>query len=331
MQSSFSKTNQFTLLPDTLTKFAHQRFQQSNSFFSFVHKAISHPLSNMFVPKTENKPQLISTGILLEIEQRINQLGKTDWQDSQKGVYPVDLLFDNPWQNFFRFYPEVWIDLAYLRDLQVETLFDGVADSMRRRILAPLKQGLSVFASVPSDQIKVLDVGCGMGQTLKFIRATLPEASLFGVDLSIVGLQKTKQLFSENSGELPQLTHANAEDLPYPDNYFHGVSNVFLFHELPAHARQRVIKECFRVTKPGGILTICDSMQLFDFPEFEVLMKNYFPTMFHESYHRDYIQDNLVEHLEKAGFEKIETENHFFSKYWIARKPEVASNKLLLR
>ncbi len=327
MQSSFPNTNQFTWLPKTLTNLTYQKIQQRESFLSFVYKAISRPLTNMFVPKTNPTTQFISTRILLEIEQRINQLGKIDWQDSQQGIYPVDLLFDNPWQNFFRYYPDVWLDLGYLRNLQVETLFDGVADSMRRRILAPLKRGLSAFSSIPPQQIKVLDVGCGMGQTLKFLRAALPEAALFGVDLSTGNLRQAKQVLLENPGELPQLTPANAEDLPYPDNYFHGTSSVFLFHELPAVSRKRVIEECFRVTKPGGVLTICDSMQLFDFPELEVLMKKYFPAMFHESYHRDYIQDNLVEHLEQAGFEKIETENHFFSKYWSARKPELVSSK----
>ena len=325
MQSSFSRINQFTLFPDTLTRFAYQGFKQSKSFFSFVHKAISHPLTNIFVSETKTVTQLISTQILLEIQQRQNQLAETDRQDARKGVYPVEILFDNPWQDFCRYYPDIWIDLGYLSSMQVEILFNGVADSMRRRILAPLKQGLSIFASVPPDQIKVLDVACGTGQTLKFIRATLPKASLFGVDSDLAYLRKANQLLSENPGESPQFTYANAEELPYPDNYFHGISSVFLFHKLSATARQRVIEECFRVTKPGGVLTICDSMQLFDFPEFEVLMENYFPTIFHQPYYRDYIKDNLVEHLEKAGFEKVETESHFFSKYWIAHKPEIIS------
>ena len=54
--------------------------------------------------------------------------------------------------------------------------------------------------------------------------------------------------------------------------YFHAVSCVFLFHELPAAARQRVIEEAFRVTKPGGVFVICDSMQMLDSPEFEAMM-----------------------------------------------------------
>ena len=38
--------------------------------------------------------------------------------------------------------------------------------------------------------------------------------------------------------------------------------------------------------------------------------------------HQDYIRDNLGERLEKAGFELLETQLHFLSKYWVARKPD---------
>ncbi len=73
---------------------------------------------------------------------------------------------------------------ANLYDLQVEILFNGFADAMRRRILKPLKKGLSKFEGRSSDSLRVLDVACGTGRSLKLIRATLPKASLFGVDLS---------------------------------------------------------------------------------------------------------------------------------------------------
>ncbi len=74
------------------------------------------------------------------------------------------------------------------------------------------------------------------------IRATLPNASLFGTDLSPAYLRKANQLLSEIPGELPQLLQANAEELPYRDSYFHGVTCIFLFHELPPVVRQRVIE-----------------------------------------------------------------------------------------
>ncbi|MBD0303088.1 MAG: class I SAM-dependent methyltransferase, partial [Tolypothrix sp. T3-bin4] len=209
---------------------------------------------------------------------------------------------------------------ANLYDLQVEILFGGSADVMRRRILAPLKQGLKAFAEVPAQQIRVLDVACGTGRTLKLIRAALPQASLFGTDLSPAYLRKANQVLSENPGELPQLLQANAEELPYLDNYFHAVTCVFLFHELPAAVRQQVIEQCFRVTKPGGVFIICDSIQMSDSAELEWAMENFHET-FHEPYYKHYTTDDLVERLEKAGFENISTEVHFMSKIFIAHKP----------
>ncbi len=152
------------------------------------------------------------------------------------------------------------------------------------------------------------------------IRASLPKASLFGTDLSPAYLRKANQLLSEIPGELPQLLQANAEELPYLDNYFHGITSVFLFHELPAEARQRVIEECFRVLQPGGTFVICDSMQSLDSPEFQDMMDN-FPILFHEPYYRHYTTDHISDRLDKAGFVDIEIQNHFFSKYLVARKP----------
>ncbi len=209
---------------------------------------------------------------------------------------------------------------ANLYDLQVEILFNGAADPMRRRVLAPLKQGLAAGVADNTPQTRVLDVACGTGRTLRMIRAALSEVSLFGIDLSPAYLRKANQLLSEIPGELPQLIQANAEELPYLDNYFHGVTCVFMFHELPAPVRQKVINECYRVTQPGGVFVICDSIQKSDSPDMAPMMEN-FPVLFHEPFYRNYIEDDLSVRLQSAGFEIVNTEVHFASKYWIAKKP----------
>lgn len=222
---------------------------------------------------------------------------------------------------------------ANLYDLQVEILFNGSADAMRRRILAPLKQGLvemfpgKSLHSIPPKQIRILDVACGTGRTLRLIRAALPQASLYGTDLSPAYLRKANELLSEIPGELPQLLQANAEELPYLDNYFHAVTCVFLFHELPPAVRQRVIEQCYRVTKAGGVFIICDSIQMSDSPEMLPMMES-FHESFHEPYYPHYITDDLVERLEKAGFKNIATEVHFMSKYLIAQKPAEVTTSL---
>ncbi|HBB32266.1 MAG TPA: SAM-dependent methyltransferase [Cyanobacteria bacterium UBA9273] len=352
-------------MSDTLTKLAYQTFQQGKSVFALAHKSISSQLMNLvYPPVNQLKTQPVSPEILLQFRQKLEQIQETDWQDAERGVYPESLLFDNPWADFLRYYPEICLDLprtwerthhnqfqdfspdietdefpsyyrrnfhyqtdgylsdtsANLYDLQVEILFNGAADPMRRRILFPLKEGLKAFDSVSPKQIRVLDVACGTGRTLRMIRGTLPQAALFGIDLSPAYLRKANQLLSDIPGELPQLLQAKAEELPYRDNYFHGISCVFLFHELPPSVRQRAIEQCFRVMQPGGIFVICDSIQAIDFPQLKPMMDN-FPVMFHEPYYRHYITDDLVKRLEQAGFEAITTQNHFMSKYWIARKP----------
>lgn len=354
-------------MPDTLSKLAYQTVQQGKSYFGLVHKAVSTQLLNWVAPlPPEQKPKTnpITLELLQIIQKRMSAVLEADWQDVEKGVYPASLVFDNPWEDFFRYYPIVWLDMpeiwqrvtskqyqqfdsgieieglpsyytqnfhhqtngylsdtsANLYDLQVELLFNGTADPMRRRILAPLREGLSAFNDVLPSQIKILDVACGTGRTLKNIRGMLPKASLYGVDLSAAYLRKANQLLSQDSGALPQLVQGNAEELPYLDNYFHAVTSVFLFHELPPQARQNVINEAFRVVKPGGTFIICDSVQMSDSPELLPAMENFAET-FHEPYYRHYTTDDLVARLREAGFLEISEQVHFMSKYLIAKKP----------
>lgn len=209
---------------------------------------------------------------------------------------------------------------ANLYDLQVEILFGGSADAMRRRILAPLKAGLQAFSDVPAKQIRILDTACGTARTLRAIRAMLPQASLFGVDLSDAYLRKANEQLADIPGPLIQLLEGNIEELPYVDNYFHAVTCVFLFHELPPAVRQKAIEECYRVLKPGGTFIICDSIQVSDSPELEAMMHMFHET-FHEPYYRSYMEDDLIDRLKQAGFgEVLPTEVHFMSKYLVAKK-----------
>lgn len=350
-------------LAEPVAKLAYDTLQSGKNTFGYLHRQLLARIKTSLYPSL-NKVGALDDATAEYLQARQNRLIEKDWQDAQQGVYPISLLFDNPWDEFFRLYPQVWLDApktweraaqnnyqefapdidvegypqyyvrnfhhqtdgylgeksADLYDLQVELLFGGTGDPMRRRILSPLKRGLATFATTPASQIRILDVPCGAGRTLKQLRGAFPKAVLHGVDLSRTYLRKTNQLFSQDQGDFPRLLQANAESLPYVDNYFHSVSSVFLFHELPAPVRQNVINECFRVLQPGGVFVICDSIQYEDSPELKVMIDN-FPVMMHEPYYRHYSTDNIVERLESAGFEQIETEVHFMSKYFIACKP----------
>ena len=355
-----------TLTPD-LTKLAYQTFQQGKQAFGFAHKTLSTQFLNTFADTKREEPNPLDPKMLELIQSRIKDLLEADWADAEKNVYPKSALFENRWDDFFRYYPELWLDLpkiwerasnkrhqefsegidtsgypsyyvqnfhhqtdgyfskisADMYDLQVEVLFNGTAAPMRRRILASLKQHLMaipVETGVTPQPRKVLDIACGTGNSLELINQSMPDVALYGVDLSPAYVRKANENLAAIKGTVPaQLIQANAEELPFIDEFFEATTSTFLFHELPAEARQNVINEAYRVTKPGGVFVICDSVQAMDSPEFEPLMEN-FPAMFHEPYYRNYIGDDLVARLENAGFQEVETYNYFMSKYWVAKK-----------
>ena len=209
---------------------------------------------------------------------------------------------------------------ASLYDLQVEILFNGTAEPMRRRVLKPLVQGLRAFADRPASSLRVLDVATGTGRTLRQIRAALPQAQLVGLDLSPSYLRQANRWLSQLPSELPQLVQGNAEAMPFADGSMQAVTCVFLLHELPAEARQNVINDCFRVLEPGGTLVLADSVQLADSPQFETAMDN-FRRVFHEPYYRDYIGDDIDARLASAGFQGIRAESHLMTRVWSAIKP----------
>ena len=209
---------------------------------------------------------------------------------------------------------------AEIYDLQVEILFNGTADSMRRRVLAPLKRGLINFSTQNSKKVKVLDIATGTGRTLQQIQSALPEVELYGLDLSGSYLKQASKYLSSRNGDLVQLTKGNAEKMPYAANSFQALTCVFLFHELPRDARQNVLNECFRLLEPGGVLILADSIQIEDSPEFTPIMEN-FHKIFHEPFYRDYIIDDINLRLENSGFTSISSESHFMTKVWKANKP----------
>ncbi|MAH59039.1 MAG: SAM-dependent methyltransferase [Synechococcus sp. ARS1019] len=210
---------------------------------------------------------------------------------------------------------------AELYDLQVEILFNGTADAMRRRVIAPLKRALRHFSDRAPSSLRILDIATGTGRTLHQIRGALPHAELTGTDLSEAYLRQANRWLNAGKQRLVQLVRANAEQLPLASNSLQGATCVFLFHELPGEARQNVINEAWRVLEPGGVLVIADSVQLADSPQFSTAMEN-FRRVFHEPYYRDYIADDIDTRLKDAGFIGITAESHFMTRVWSARKPE---------
>lgn len=228
--------------------------------------------------------------------------------DAELGRYPRYYLRNFHWQT------DGWLSRrsARLYDLQVEMLFGGTADIMRRMAIPPLVEHLR---GVPSPRI--LDVACGTGRFLLQLAQALPRARFTGLDLSPHYLKEAAEVLRDVTDL--SLVADRAESQPFKDGTFDAVTSVFLFHELPRSVRRAVGQEVFRVLEPGGTFVIVDSAQLSDSPVLAPSLEN-FAQVFHEPYYREYIRDDLGTWLRQLGFEVVAEEAHSVSKVVVARK-----------
>lgn len=95
--------------------------------------------------------------------------------------------------------------------------------------------------------ISILDVGCGTGETLSFLKKTFPKSKLRGVDFLSEAVEYTK-----NRGHKSR--RADALKLPFKDATF----DVVMYLDVIEHIKDdnKVIKEARRVLKPGGTIII---------------------------------------------------------------------------
>lgn len=153
---------------------------------------------------------------------------------------------------------------------------------------------------------RILDLGCGTGSTTVLLKQKFPQAEVIGVDLSpymlvVADRKATKQ------GLAIEFTQANAEQTGFADESFDLVTASLLFHETPPFVAINVLREAFRLLKPGGEVIILDGNQA-TLRQTEWLMD-----IFEEPYIRDYAEGSVDAWMGQAGFEWVRTEPHWWT------------------
>jgi ubiquinone/menaquinone biosynthesis C-methylase UbiE len=216
----------------------------------------------------------------------------------------------------FHYQSDGWLSdhSARLYDHQVEVLFGGAADAMRRQAFVPLAE----IVRARGAGLDLLDVATGTGQFLTFVRQSYPEIAVTGVDLSPNYLAEAQRRLRPFGGA--ELLQGRAEDLPVADASQDVVTCIYLFHELPADVRAQVIHEFARVLRPGGRAILVDSLQRGDRPFYDGLLDR-FPHAFHEPYYADYVDRPLIPMFRDAGLDYRGTLPAFMSKVMAFDKP----------
>uniref|UniRef100_A0ACD5TGV2 Uncharacterized protein n=1 Tax=Avena sativa TaxID=4498 RepID=A0ACD5TGV2_AVESA len=151
----------------------------------------------------------------------------------------------------------------------------------------------------------ILDIGCSVGVSTRYLAEKFPQAKAVGLDLSpyflAVAAQKEEQLSRQNP---IRWVHANGEATGLPSNSFDIVSLAYVCHECPARAIIGLAKEAFRLLRPGGTIALTDNS-----PKSKVLQE-LSPVLFTlmkstEPFLDEYYMLDLEEALGQAGFVNV--------------------------
>ena len=205
-------------------------------------------------------------------------------------------------------------DSAERYDTQVEVLFNGTANAIRRQALPQLRE---VFAGRDQRTLRLLDIGCGTGRFLDSFKQVWPRLPTIGLDMSEAYIRHAKGQLKRRSRL--HFIVGKAEAIPLPDNSQDAVTSIFLFHELPPKIRRRALGECARVLKPGGRLVLLDSLQRGDRTDYEGLLE-LFPRNYHEPYYESYTKEDFCGLALTCGLTYVRTVNAFVSKVMVFDK-----------
>ena len=142
----------------------------------------------------------------------------------------------------------IFRDLSY----RYQWLYDGIS-----RLAAVTVGGEPRFRQLALQNLKlqsdtqILDLCCGSGQVTRFL-VNFSE-NVTGLDASPLSIQRARK-------NVPNATYikAFAENMPFADNLFDVVHTSAALHEMQSEQLPKIIKEVYRVLKPGGVFTLVD-------------------------------------------------------------------------
>jgi SAM-dependent methyltransferase len=95
---------------------------------------------------------------------------------------------------------------------------------------------------------RILDVGCAKGFMMYDMQLLMPEAEIWGIDVSQYAKEHAKPEVAN------RINVANANNIPFPDDYFDLVIAINSLHNLPLIDCKQAFREITRVTRKDAFV-----------------------------------------------------------------------------
>lgn len=269
---------------------------------SHIRKGVYKMPYDMSPRHRQFSPRFVAAEGLAYLREAVATLQKSAKKaDTRLHLEADDKLYPPYYRHTFHYQTNGWLSSrsAKAYETSTETLFLGRQDAMQRTTLVHLSRafGSRLPGAKPP---RLLEIGCGTGRLMTFVRDNWPMTDAVASDLSPFYLEKAaenghywERRFAKTvqKGSM-RFVLANAESMPFPDQSFDAVVSVYLFHELPPEAQDNVMKEVARVLVPGGMFVLTDSIQLGDRPLLDESIGRF--ESFAEPHYKAYIERDLA-------------------------------------
>lgn len=100
---------------------------------------------------------------------------------------------------------------------------------------------------------RMLDLGTSSGKNLIPYVQAFDGVEAHGIDVG-APLLRYGHAIAEHEGVPVHFSQQNAEATDFPDGHFDLIVSSFFFHEIPVWATKKVLAECHRLLRPGGLM-----------------------------------------------------------------------------
>lgn len=156
----------------------------------------------------------------------------------------------------------------------------------------PLRDfGLSQISWRP--HMRILDVGCGGGATIREMLELSKDSVIDGVDYSEVSVAQSRELNRDYLENRCHICQGDAAELPFMENTYDLVTAVETIYFWPDP--EKALSEILRVLKPSGMFAVLNEgsdPDQCDWPAIDGFLRIYRP-------------EELKSLMEEAGFEEI--------------------------
>jgi arsenite methyltransferase len=112
----------------------------------------------------------------------------------------------------------------------------------------------------------ILDLGCGAGLDLYFYaKAVGSRGKVYGLDISADMVKKARNNMRSVAIDNVELVCGSSDQLPFKDGFFDVVASNGIYNLSPD--KENVLKEVYRVLKPGGRTVFCEIVLKDKLPE----------------------------------------------------------------